>query len=293
MALAPAPVLATTPVIDQHQESIPWERLLNADNAPSDYAQTFTVGRTGTLMTVALWLFSNGHVTVNVGIFPLNAAGHPFGARLSSGSGPVGTTDGFFLFAMQPAQFWAGQRLAIVIHTVPNANFRLACRYSNTNSYTQGQALEYGNTGWRPWQFEPNDDFAFRTYVVPSMPSLPPPVFATQQPTAHPTPAATTPQPALSASPSAGPTATPTDASTEAPMVTETPAATGAAAVAGAFGSAAATTGTLPPAESAGSGSANDVFLPVILAAVAALIAAGGGLVFLFWVRRRRRPEET
>jgi len=301
MALAPAPVLATTPVIDQYQLSIPWEYYLTGWNTQSDYAQTFTVGKTGTLMTVALWLFSNGHVTVDVYIFPLNASGHPAGSALSSGYASVGTTDGFFLFAMQPAYFTAGQRLAIVIHPVvaspPSTHYDLLCRYSNTNSYTRGMALEYGNTGWRPFQFETFDDFAFKTYVVLPTPTLAPPIFATQHVTAPPTPVAATPHPTLIASASPELTATPTASSTEAPAATETPvaagsaAATGSSEIAGAFGSAAATTSASAPPGSAVSGGANDAPLPAILAAITALIVAGGGVVFFFLVRRRRKPE--
>ena len=301
MALAPAPVLATTPVIDQRQESIPWERLLNGDNAPSDYAQTFTVGRTGTLMTVALWLFTNGAVTVNLAIHPLNAAGFPTGAAYSTGYAPVGTTDGFFLFAMQPVYFTAGQHLAIVIHPVPNPNYRLVCRYSNVNPYKFGMAEEYSNGAWRGWQLTTYNDFAFRTYVVPAtptptpFPTLPPPPTPhfSSQPTQAPV------QPTLAATPSAEPTATPTETPAATPVAAETPTAIWSSEVAGAYGSSGAgasgsatTSGTSPPG-SPGSGATNDMPLPAILAATAALIVVVGGVVFFFLVRRRRKPEET
>lgn len=299
IALAPPPVLATAAVVDQHSESIPWEWLLSGD-----YAQTFTVGKTGTLTSVAVWLFSSGHITVDVAIHPLNANGFPTGFPIATGYALAGTTDNFLQFSLPPAAITAGQHLAIVLHVIPNSTYHdCAVRGSNSNPYTRGMAQENKNGAWRGFQFNAVTDFAFRTYVVlptatPSpLPTLPP---MPHLPTATPPTPATTAHQTLAAASSSAASATPIEAPTEAPLAVETPTAVSSSEVAGvlgsagasASGSAATTTGTSPPAESTGSGGTGDVPLPAILAAIAAFVALVGGLAFLV-LRRRRQPEET
>jgi hypothetical protein len=149
-------------------------------------------------------------------------------------------------------------------------------------------AEQYSNGAWRGFQLTTYDDFAFRTYVVPATPTLAPPIFATQHPTAPPTQAPV--QPTLAATPSAAPTATPAETPAVTPVAVETPTAIWSSEVAGALGSAAATASATEPPGSAVSGSTGDGPLPAVLAAIGALVAVGG-LVFFLLVPRRRKPE--
>lgn len=288
MVLAPAPVLATAAVIDQRSESIPWEWQLTGD-----YAQTFTVGKTGTLTAISLWVFSNGHVTVELSIHPLNESGFPNGWPLSSGSSSAVTTDAFLWFSMSPpAYFTAGQHLAIVIHVVPNAPYKCDVRGSDANPYAGGMAQQFSSGAWRGFQLGTTTDFAFRTYmVVPTATPTPLPTLMPVPPATAPPPQVATVPPALDATPSFAPTATPTDTSTGAPVAVATPAGAESPAAASASGSGSAATGTFTPGGSAGSGGTNDVPLAAILAAIAALGMVFGGLAFL--LLRRRRQAET
>jgi hypothetical protein len=309
MILGPSPVLATAAVVDQHSESIPWEWSLNGD-----YAQTFTVGKSGSLSAVAIWLFTgiNKHVAVQIAIHPLNASGFPNGFPVSTGTASVGDNDDFMEFSMSPANLTAGQHLAIVLHVLGSATNDCAVRGSDSDPYPGGRAEEYRNGAWQGFQLNSITDFAFRTYMV--LPSktlivVPLPVhIATPSPGSQPT-AAPNPTSAPAATATPAPAATPTSAPTAAPVASgspsETPpivvaiasatAAAGSpvAAASGPSGSPAAMSDVFNEDGSPGAHGADGVSLPLILAAIAVLAVVLAGLVLLFLRRRRREAEAT
>ncbi|MGD0019115.1 MAG: hypothetical protein ABSD62_07655 [Candidatus Limnocylindrales bacterium] len=137
--LAPAPVRAAFTFIDQHSESVPWEWLVKGD-----YAQTFTVGSTGSMTAVALWVFTspNQHATVEVGISPLNASGFPMGFPLGTGYAAATPNDDFVTFSLPHFSVTAGQRLAIVFHVLSTC----AIRGDTANPYHRGIAASRRNT---------------------------------------------------------------------------------------------------------------------------------------------------
>jgi hypothetical protein len=283
--LAPASVRASFTFVDQHSESVPWEWLVKGD-----YAQTFTVGSTGSMTAVALWVFTspNQHATVEVGISPLNASGFPMGFPLGTGYAAATSSDGFVTFSLPHFGVTAGQRLAIVFHVLSTC----AIRGDSANPYHRGMAEEYSNGAWHGFQLVTTTDFAFKTYmsavIVAPIPktSLTPTPQPTPQPISQPTLHST-----LTPTLSSAPTGTSVAASMVAAAATGTPAGVESFAAAGASGSAATTTGTFTPGGSTGSGGTNDVPLPAILAAIAALVVVLGGLAFLL-LRRRRQPPE-
>jgi hypothetical protein len=280
--LAPAPVRAGITVIDQHSETIPWEWILKGD-----YAQTFTVGRTGMMTAVAVWMFTHPTATVQVAIHPLNAAGFPTGTALSTGYAGVGNNDNFFKFTLVPFPVTAGQRLAIVLHVLSNC----AIRGDTANPYKHGMAEEWLNGHWQGFQFVTYTDWAFRTYVNVPLPMVAPKPSTVLVPLATPTPTPTpypamapTPSPASAGNSAASPASVSSGSGT--PAVAESPTAVTPAGSQAAAG--AATSGG--PAGSAESG---DSGLPMLaVAAAVAIVLALGGLAFLV-LRRRRRVKEA
>jgi len=265
--LLPGPALAGGGVIDQHSETGNFDWGLGAGS----YAQTFTVGMTGTLTGVSLWVYNpSERVHVDVAIHALNASGYPTGVHLSSTWAAALTIEGWVYFSMPAYDVTAGQHLAIVIQLAAYCHIR----GSINNPYPGGMALD-GKNGWHPLQQAMNRDFHFRTWVMPAPVILPPQ--GTPQPTLAPAPAA-------SPTPSAQIEAPSTPAQTEAGPTAAAPTAAPQSAAASA--TATSTTGTGGSDESSGP----PVLMIVAGIVVLALLGGVGCLLAFLLLRWRRRP---
>jgi len=165
--LAPGFASAGAAVVDQKNETS--DTILAG--TVGAFAQTFQVGKTGSMTGVALWMYApSGTVNVSVNIDSLTA-GHPSGTHLSSGSTSFGTTDAFVFIPMTPFAVTAGQHLAIVF-TLSAAT---VCHVSYTvDRYPNGAALNGQLGPWDPLQDAATEDFNFRTYVVLPAATAPP-----------------------------------------------------------------------------------------------------------------------
>ena len=287
----PPRAVADTEVLDQHSDSHSLAWLVKGD-----YAQTFVVGRTGTLDGVALWIFTEpgGNATVDVQINPVSLAGFPTGTSLSSGGGVVYYADYFHTFRLAPFHVTAGQRLSLVFHVLSNCNVR----GDAANPYRWGMAEEYANGKWQGFKSVNTIDFAFEEWVVvasatPTPPSTAPPPTPNATATAPHATALDTPSPAGTAATSAAaseiaaasPAQDSGSAGTSAAAASSAGAsasAAGAAAVAAASAGAAAASGSDRGGPQGGSG---DMTLPAILAAAVAVV--GAFLLAFAWRRRR------
>jgi hypothetical protein len=137
VCLTPGLTLAAAAVLDQHNDT--------ADDlilTHGTYAQTFTVGKTGTIKEIALWMYMNsGTENVTVYIEPV-ASGHPNGTHLASGSATLTTTDAFVAFPVTAHAVTAGEHLAIVFTLSTNANVHTL----SGTLYGSGQAGRAGPT---------------------------------------------------------------------------------------------------------------------------------------------------
>ena len=284
---APAPVMATGPVIDQYSNTVDTRWML-----AGKVAQTITVGKTGTMAYLDLWLHGETTLTtIRVSITGVNAAGLPFGLAMAQGWVPLDKfePEGFAHIPLSQHDFTAGQKLAIVIFPADSTMVYKIGGANNSNPYPGGVVVTWSGSHWQRGAITDKQDIAFRTWVVPPTPT------PTPSPTPH--PAATLAPHQATAAPSATseptPTATPTAPTTATPASSSPPTEPPSANVE--VQSAAPSAGGSPAAGSGNagtSGGSGDSPVAIILAVVAAL-AVAAGLVFFFLLRRRRRQAET
>ena len=251
IGLAPAPAMAAAaPVVDQASTAHDRTWVLS-----TPYAQTFKVGKTGSLTGVDLWVFAytgSPAVTISIEKAVGAAPGHPSGVVLEKHSIAIGTNDGWVHFALTPMNVTAGEYLAIVFTETSACSFR----GSVSNAYKSG----YAENAASPWAYLQNSsraDFAFQTYIGPAVAATP-----TPKPKAS---ASATSEASATAEPSA--TATPTATPSREP--TSTPAATAAS-------------GSTVSDDSSGAP------LPVIAAVVVLVVLLSSGL----WYVLVRRPKK-
>jgi hypothetical protein len=142
--------------LDQHND--PTAGLGHFVSAPFNLAQTFTVGESGLLSGVDLYLslFGGGSLTASI---EATASSLPTGSALASGSGAVSATAGWVHFALStPLGVVKDSVYAIVINPTAGGDWY----GSATDTYPGGQAFEAGS----PWTAVADPtDYAFRTYV--------------------------------------------------------------------------------------------------------------------------------
>ena len=226
LGLMPGPALAAN-IVDQ--SNLVTDSVCLAGNA---VAQTVTVGQTGKLTGVNLYLYGASGGPIALSIQGLDrGSGYPSGSTLAT-SDPVSVI-GLHWFHFNfptPYSFLAGGRFAIVFSiAVPN------CAYGSGGQYASGNALVYGST-WTTLKGDANLDFAFATEVdtTPAPTASPTPTA-----TASPTPTATSvatkaPTPTATKAPTAAPTNKPTATATTKPVATATPTAVASTASAAA-----------------------------------------------------------
>ena len=154
VALVPGSTLAISPTSNLDQYNDPAMPLTYFVGSTSDLAQTFTVGKSGLLRGVDLYLSLVG-LTASI---EATASGHPTGSALASGSGTVSATPGWVHFAFPtPLSVVKDSVYAIVFNTGDSGKW-----YGSTDTYPGGQALMAAS----PWNtLGDAPDFAFRTYV--------------------------------------------------------------------------------------------------------------------------------
>src|SRR5664280_769175 len=154
VALVPGSTLAISPTSNLDQYNDPAMPLTYFVGSTSDLAQTFTVGKSGLLRGVDLYLSLVG-LTASI---EATASGHPTGSALASGSGTVSATPGWVHFAFPtPLSVLKDSVYAIVFNTGDSGKW-----YGSTDTYPGGQALMAAS----PWNtLGDAPDFAFRTYV--------------------------------------------------------------------------------------------------------------------------------
>ena len=257
IALSLAPGLASaaaSPVLDQNNVAHDRTWVLS-----TSYAQIFKVGKTGSLAGVDLWMFTRSGtsaVTVSIEKLAGKAPEHPDGTPLASKAVAVGINDDWVHFDLAPLNVTTGEYLSIVI----SKNSAVSARGSVTDKYVAGYA-DIANAPWAYVQGSSRVDFAFRTYVGPTLSPTPAPGSA-----AVVTPSSSTP-------PTPTPTPTPTPAPT--PSAAQTPAASVGAT-------------PVPGSGSGPQGGSGGAPLPIVAGAVVAVVLAGGGLWFVL-VRRPRK----
>jgi hypothetical protein len=248
LGLMPGPVLAAS-VVDQSDEG--W----GPSAGGHDLAQTVTVGLTGMLTGVDLFLYSANGWTDTVSIQTIERVSRkPTGSTLASATISVTGEQWYHIEFATPVSLIAGGRFAIVLSQGGNCSWD----YSSGH-YSRGEALEYGSA-WTNLLGDVNLDFAFRTYMD-----------AAVVPTAEPVPTPT-PAPVVTAAP----TKTPIPAATATPVPSASPTA-----------SIAATPTAQPNPPSGGSdGSGGPPILIVIVGIVALAAVLGGGIGFVLARRR-------
>jgi hypothetical protein len=160
---------------------------------PRTLAQTVTVGVTGQLTGVDLYLFETNAAKMTASIMLLDRVTRlPIGSAIASATVTVADVGWYHFEFATPVSFIAGGRFAIVFSITG-----WGVAYASLGSYPNGQALEKGSA-WGSLPGKPNLAFAFATWVTPAA-----------NPTAQPVP-----------------TATPAPKATPAPAASKTPAAT-------------------------------------------------------------------
>jgi hypothetical protein len=173
---------ASAGTLDQQQTSF-GPVTSGAINSSQSLAQTFTAGITGRLDEADLVLSKFFSPTDPVTIEIRNAAGSlPGTTVLASGSIPISAIpndpDAAFVPAMfaTPAPVTAGTQYALVAwstNTTGNPGWSFQ---QGTDSYPGGAGLNsQASPPSSEWNQPPGDDFAFKTYVVPSPPAQPVP----------------------------------------------------------------------------------------------------------------------
>jgi hypothetical protein len=155
-------------------------------NTDQEEAQTFTVGMSGTLSEVDLYLstFSGSIGDLIVDIRACQGDGRPTsgaGQQLVSVTIPAATVsanvDPFLAIDLTAANLYvsAGEKLAVIAHVAPDVNGDITYYWGGRpdNYYAGGGFTDrvIGNYDWQA--VDPIDDIGFKTYVIPAV-SLPP-----------------------------------------------------------------------------------------------------------------------
>ena len=239
LGLMPGPVLAVS-VVDQSSE----DHHLKVPG--HDLAQTVTVGQTGMLTGVDLFLESAAGWTDAVSIQTIERVSRkPTGSKLASATISVSAEKWYHIEFATPVSLIAGGQFAIVLSQGDDCYWHFSSK-----GYSGGEALEYYDSAWIFLHNDANQDFSFRTYMAAAVNPTAVPI-ATPTPTPTPTPAATA-TPVPSASPTASIAATPT---------------------------------VQPNAPSGGSGDSSIVIV-LLLVIVALVAVLGGGIGFVLARRR-------
>jgi hypothetical protein len=137
-------------------------------------AQTFTAGLTGDLDKVDLLLRRDGVPgPLTVAIHTVSG-GAPTGTTLASESVAASsvTTNAVPAWLSvplsPPAASTAGVQYAIVLSTVGDSSNHYEWAHVSGNSYVGGTGLSSSNSGTSWTAFNPEFDFAFKTYVIPT-----------------------------------------------------------------------------------------------------------------------------
>ena len=280
LASMPEPVLADS-VVDQANPAH-----VTSFGGTRTFAQTVTVGLSGILTGVDLYLSSTAETKITASITSLyRGSGLPFGPALASATVQVSSQTWYHFEFPVPVTFLSGGRFAIVFPVVQGS------AKGSSGGYSRGQALEYG-AAWAPLNGDANLDFAFRTYMIEPTP------MPTANPTAEPVPMPTAgADSAPTAAPTAGPTAAPTAGPTVGPASTASPVATPTTSpsmndVASPTASiAAGTPSALQDPQSGGAGESGGPPILLIVVGIVALAAVLGGIGLVF-ARRRRRGSQ-
>jgi hypothetical protein len=289
LGLMPGPVLAAG-VVDQSNEAI------NLNWHGKEFAQTVTVGQTGKLTGVDLYMYAANGANTTASIRDLyRGSGNPIGPALASATVQVLYTKWYHFEFPTPVSFLAGGRFAIDFTVV---DYGYSQEYGSSGAYAGGKALEYGSA-WTNLKGDANLDFAFRTY----MEAAPNP---TAQPVPTPTPAPTA-APTVAPKPTPAPTPKPIPTATATPLATASPAATDPIAAATTTDPAASPTPTdtatptasasaspsaQPDQQSSGSGDSGGPPIVLIIVGIVALAAVlGGGIGLGFLLARRQRSN--
>ena len=174
LALLPGSALAVVPIDQSNAPAAPPP----VANTSGTLAESFTVGHTGLMTAVDLWLITaGGAVSTTVNILALDGSGHPTGAPLATGTVSVNTTGAWINFPFTTALSVAtGQKYAIEV-VLPDSG---PWWYGATSETYGGGAAMYTNsfpTGWTapaPPVNTPIIDYYFRTYVAPPGTTAPP-----------------------------------------------------------------------------------------------------------------------
>jgi hypothetical protein len=172
---------ASAGTLDQQQTSFSG-LIIGGVNSSQSLAQTFTAGITGRVDQVDLVLNQTlppppDPVTIEIRNV---AGGAPGSTVLGSGSIPtstIGSTQAFVSATFgAPAAVTAGTQYALVAYLTNSTSDAGWSFQPVTDPYPGGAAF---NNGSSPpsgdWNMPPGDDFAFKTYVVPSPPAQPVP----------------------------------------------------------------------------------------------------------------------
>lgn len=163
VALTPGFVFATSPTVDQENDV----GAGNANDGGHTFAQTFTVGATGLMSSVDLWLGGGGSVTID--IEAVDGSHLPTGPSLATGTATAPTPDGgnWVNFALSvPMSVTPGEMYAIVFAT---NGFAYGSDW-DTDAYPNGEAYWLNASTWTALGATEGlpPDLAFRTYVGPA-----------------------------------------------------------------------------------------------------------------------------
>jgi len=171
---------ASAGTLDQQQTSSSTDAGLFATQS---VAQTFTAGITGSLDQAALLVFKSGTPAEPLIVEVRNtSAGAPGTSVLASASIPtsaIGTAPATFVPVTftTPSAVTAGTQYALVAYTTHVTNDWGGWRYqAATNPYSGGSGFSTNDpvppmVGWNQ---QPNNDYAFKTYVTPPPSPSPP-----------------------------------------------------------------------------------------------------------------------
>lgn len=293
LSAMPGSTLAAYSIVDQKMEE------LGADWANAKtFAQTFQNGQTGELTGVDLYLWNHAGASVTATIRGIDRATKvPVGASLATASKTVKDPNWYSFVFPTALNVLQNSQFAIVFTITGDCG----AFGSSDAKYSRGSALVWASTAWQPW-YNTDSDFAFRTWVHPTMPTLPPPAVATPTPVAAATPApivtaapvvtiapATTKAPAATLAPTEeSATTEPSDAASLDATATTDPGAIALAST-DAGASAAPSAGSEAVAGTSGNSDGGLPVLPIL--GLVVLLAAAMGAAFWFFVIRPRDGE--
>jgi hypothetical protein len=291
LGLMPGPALAAS-IVDQGNEG----QNLKTDGG-HDLAQTVTVGQTGRLTGVDLFLYSANGWTDAVSIQTIDRVTRlPTGSKLASATISVFGEKWYHIEFPTPVSLIAGGRFAIVLSQ------GTWCSWSySSGTYSRGEALEYGSA-WTNLQGDASLDFFFRTYMDNSPAPTATPQSTSDSAPVTPTPKIT-PTPKVTPTPTQKPISTPTaNPSSAASVAASNPS--GSAAAASSTTSPAASSTTSPTTsspsaspsaqsgpQSGGSGDSGGPPILIIIVGILALAAVLGSGIGLGLVLARRRQR--